>query len=129
MALFKEKIVELSSSDTVIAPDAFLKGDIIVKGSIKIEGNVEGSVNESRTVTIGKNGRIKGDISCDRCVVYGEIKGNIFASEHVEAMSNCRIEGDIKAVRVTMEEGAFFNGKCLMEAGPEKAAKETKKGE
>jgi len=123
MALFKDKMVELGISDTVIASDAYLRGDIVVKGSIKVEGQVEGSINEAKIVTIGKNGKIKGDITCEKCIVYGSVQGNIIASSLVEVMSDSRVEGDIKSLKVTIEEGAFFNGKCIMDSIPEKDSK------
>lgn len=127
MALFKEKMLEIGVSDTVIGTDAVFKGDIVVKGSVKVEGEIIGSVNEAKMVTVGKNGKIKGDITCERCVVYGEIKGNIFASELVEVMSNSRVEGDIKSTKVTIEEGAFFNGKCIMDSSIVNNVKNTEK--
>jgi cytoskeletal protein CcmA (bactofilin family) len=86
------------------------------KGSLRVDGRVDGSIVDAKTVTVGKSGKVKGDISCELCYVRGEVKGNIVALEQVEALSGSRIDGDIRAPRVMLEEGAVFNGNCAMES-------------
>ncbi|HOJ86297.1 MAG: polymer-forming cytoskeletal protein [Elusimicrobiales bacterium] len=114
MALIKEKISELTSSESVISADCIFTGNIVTKGSIKIEGTVDGSVSEAKEVFISKTAKITGDISGEKCVIYGNVKGNILASDMVEIMSSASVEGDVTALRIMIEEGANFNGKITM---------------
>lgn len=111
MAIFKDKISEFTVSETNISSDCIFTGNIITKGSIKIEGSIDGSITEAKEVFIGKTAKVNGDISCEKCIVYGTVKGNIFVKDIVEVMSSGVIEGDITASRIIVEEGGVLNGK------------------
>jgi len=114
MALIREKISELTSTESVISEDCIFTGNIVTKGSIKIEGTVDGSISEAKEVFISKTSKITGDISSEKCVIYGNVKGNILVNDMVEVMSSASIEGNITAPRIMIEEGAFFNGEINM---------------
>lgn len=117
MAMFKNTSIsfETKNGDTVIGNEAYFQGTLTAKGSLRIDGRVDGSVVDAKTVTIGKSGKVKGDVSCEVCYVCGEIRGNITALDHVEALAGCRIDGDIRSPKVMLEEGALFNGSCSMD--------------
>ncbi len=117
MAMFKNTSIsfETKNGDTVIGTEAYFQGTLTAKGSLRIDGRVDGSVVDAKTVTIGKSGKVKGDVSCEVCYVCGEIRGNITALDHVEALAGCRIDGDIRSPKVMLEEGALFNGSCSMD--------------
>ncbi|MEF3279713.1 MAG: polymer-forming cytoskeletal protein [Elusimicrobiota bacterium] len=114
MALIKEKLSEFTASETIISSDCVFTGNIITKGSIKIEGSVEGNISEAKEVFIGKTARVNGDVSSEKCIIYGNLKGNIFVKEIVEIMSSASVEGGITASRIMIEEGANINGKVEM---------------
>lgn len=126
MAMFKNTSIsfETKNGDTVIGNEAYFQGTLTAKGSLRIDGRVDGSVVDAKTVTIGKSGKVKGDISCEVCYVCGEIRGNITALDHVEALAGCRIDGDIRSPKVMLEEGALFNGSCSMDGGRKTERKE-----
>lgn len=79
MAIFKDKIVELNVSETYIAQDVLVKGDISLKGSIRVDGTLIGNISEAKSVSIGKSSKVNGNISCEKCDVYGQINGSIHA--------------------------------------------------
>jgi cytoskeletal protein CcmA (bactofilin family) len=108
---------ESKNGDTLIGNEAYFQGTLTAKGSLKIDGRVDGSVVDAKIVTVGKSGKIKGDISCEVCYLCGEVKGNITALDHIEAMNGCRVEGDLRAPKIMVEDGAIFNGNCRMEGG------------
>ena len=121
MGLFKNAAISFESrnGDTIIGHEAYFQGTLTAKGSLKIDGRIDGSLVDAKTVTLGKTGKIKGDISCEVCYVCGEVKGNITALDHIEAMSGSRIEGDLRAPKIIIDDGAIFNGNCRMESGSE----------
>jgi len=121
MGLFKNAGISCESrnGDTIIGNEAYFQGTLTAKGSLKIDGRIDGSLVDAKTVTLGKTGKIKGDISCEVCYVCGEVRGNITALDHIEAMSGSRIEGDLRAPKIIIEDGAIFNGNCRMENGNE----------
>ena len=117
MAFFNNAGVSFESKngDTVIGNEAYFQGTLTAKGSLHIDGRIDGSIVDAKTVTIGKSGKVKGDISCEICNIRGEVRGNIVALEHVEALAGSRLDGDIRSTRIMLEEGAVFNGNCSMD--------------
>ncbi len=124
MALFKNTNIsfETKNGDTVIGNEAYFQGTLTAKGSLRIDGRVDGSIVDAKIVTVGKSGKVKGDISCEICYVCGEVKGNITALDHIEAHAGSRVDGDIRSSRIMLEEGALFNGNCSMDSNVLKSA-------
>ena len=129
MGIFKSSAIsfETRNEDTIIGAEAYFQGTLTAKGSLKIDGRIDGSLADAKTVTIGKTGRIKGDISCEVCNVCGEVRGNVTALERIEAISGARIEGDLRAPRIMIEDGAIFNGNCRTENDSESGRAENEK--
>ena len=119
MAIFKSTGItfDTKNSDTVIGHEAYFQGTLTAKGSLRIDGRVDGSIVDAKLVTIGKTGKVKGDVSCEICSVSGEIKGNVAAIDHIEVLSGSKVDGDLRAPRIMIEEGAVFNGNCAMTSG------------
>jgi cytoskeletal protein CcmA (bactofilin family) len=117
MSIFKngKGAFDATNPDTVFGKEAYFQGTLTAKGSLKIDGRIDGSIVDAKMVTLGKTGKIRGDISCETCSVGGEVKGNILALTSIEVLSGARVEGDLRAPRIMLEEGAFFNGNCSME--------------
>ncbi|HCC49225.1 MAG TPA: hypothetical protein DEQ38_14075 [Elusimicrobia bacterium] len=125
MAMFKNTNIsfETKNGDTVIGNEAYFQGTLTAKGSLRVDGRIDGSIVDAKIVTVGKSGKVKGDISCEICYVSGEVKGNVTALDHIEAFSGSRVDGDMRAPRIMLEEGAIFNGNCSMDV-PRKAAEQ-----
>lgn len=124
MALFKNTNIsfETKNGDTVIGNEAYFQGTLTAKGSLRIDGRVDGSIVDAKIVTVGKSGKVKGDISCEICYICGEVKGNITALDHIEALAGSRVDGDMRSSRIMLEEGAMFNGNCSMDSNVLKSA-------
>lgn len=114
MSGLKGKISELTSTESVISEDCIFSGNINTKGCLKVEGVVEGNINASKEVFVAKTAKINGDITCEKCIIYGTINGNVTASEVVEVMSIGSVCGDITTSRIIVEEGGFISGKLNM---------------
>lgn len=110
MAL-REKLSEITATESIVSEDCTFCGNINTKGSLKIEGIVEGNIVQAKDVFIGKAARVNGDITCERCTVYGQVNGNITACGLIEVMSVGSVKGDIIASKIMIEEGGFVCGK------------------
>jgi cytoskeletal protein CcmA (bactofilin family) len=117
MALIKTKLAEITSTESIIAEDCIFTGNIVTKGSLRVDGVVDGNISEAKDVFVSKTGKVNGDISSEKCVVYGNVKGNIVVKEKLEIMSSSTIEGDITSPKILVEEGAIFNGNINMKKG------------
>jgi cytoskeletal protein CcmA (bactofilin family) len=88
-----------------------IKGEVSGDEDLLIQGTVDGSVNlEQQTVTVGKEGKVKADITGRVVTVEGEVEGNLKAEEQVVLRSSARVQGDIWAPRVVLEDGGVFRG-------------------
>ena len=118
--MFKQSqaLFETNNNDTIVGNEAYFKGTLTTKGSVLIDGKIEGSVFEAKTVSVGKTGKVTGDINCGSCCIAGEVHGNVVALESVELLAGSIINGDIKTKRMAMEEGSVFNGHCEMGSLP-----------
>ena len=92
-----------------------IEADITSDDDIIIEGKVKGNISVSKTVTIGKNGKVKADIKAAVVRIFGEAKGNIIASHKVELLSLGRYTGNIQSQKLVVEEGAILNGNINQE--------------
>ena len=113
------------------AQSGILSSGVSIKGSVKfsteliIDGEVEGSITSSGRLTVGKNARIRGEISTRSVVVHGTVDGNITAAERCELHSGCTLRGDIEAPRLVVDEDATFLGSAKIATGPKPAAKDS----
>lgn len=107
----------MESVISIIGPGMKLVGDCETDGTIRIEGSVEGSVKAGKAVVVGKDGKVKGDISTQDAVISGSVVGTVSADSRLELQATARIDGEIRARRMQLEEGAILNGTVQMAAG------------
>ncbi|WP_420636746.1 bactofilin family protein [Candidatus Palauibacter sp.] len=115
---------EVSDVVSVIAPGMTVLGDIRCEGTVRVEGKVEGSVQASKSVVVGKKGQVVGDIETQDVVVAGSVQGTVMGASRVELQETCHIDGDIRSRRIKLDEGGQIDGRFHMsKADPaEKAA-------
>ena len=104
----------MESVISIIGPGMKLVGDCETDGTIRIEGAVEGSVKAGKAVVVGKDGKVKGDITTQDAVISGTVVGTVSAESRLELQATARIDGEIRARRMQLEEGAILNGTVQM---------------
>ena len=102
-------------NQAVIGSTISIKGNLAGEEDLLIEGRLEGKI-ESRhhRVTIGKNGRIKGDIYGKVVTVEGTVEGNLYGEEQLIVRQSGTIRGNIVSPRVALEDGSNFKGSIDM---------------
>jgi len=101
---------------SIIGPGMKVVGDCETDGTLRIEGSVEGRVRAGKAVVVGKDGRVKGDITTQDAVISGTVVGTLSAESRLELQATARIDGEIRARRMQLEEGAILNGTVQMGA-------------
>ncbi|WP_420449444.1 bactofilin family protein [Candidatus Palauibacter sp.] len=121
---------ELSDVVSVVAPGMTILGDVMCDGTVRVEGKIEGSIKATKSVVVGKDGRITGDIETQDVVVAGTVVGTVVGASRVELQETCRIEGDIRSRCVKLDEGGQIEGRLHMtaKATGEKTAAAPQKG-
>ena len=113
---------ELGDVVSIIGPGMKVVGDCTSDGTIRVEGRVDGSVAAAKSVVIGKDGMVKGDISTQDAIIAGKVSGSVSAESRIELQATCRVQGDIRSRRVKLDEGGQVDGQLHMGASGSSAA-------
>ncbi|WP_374389993.1 polymer-forming cytoskeletal protein [Brevundimonas sp.] len=99
-----------SSSLSTLSAGVKYEGNISGAGDLQIEGSLKGDVRVAR-VTIGEGGSVEGTVHADVLDVRGRVTGAIVAKQ-VRLYATSRVEGDITQEQLSVEQGAWFQGRC-----------------
>ena len=99
----------------------FFKGELSADEDIVLFGRVEGSITHTGSVTIGIGGVVLGNVRARCITVKGTVEGDLEASDSVVVAPSAVVNGDIVAVRVSIVDGARFNGAVEMLRSPVEA--------
>lgn len=98
-------------------PQFYITHDVCIHGNLEaaahghVDGTVEGTIKlGDRTLTIGRKGRVIGEVRAATVVVRGNLKGDVYAAEAVEIAAGASVEGNVEAPRFVLAEGADFKG-------------------
>ena len=104
---------------TLIGEDVVIQGTISGTGHIVIQGRVKGNLEvHGDHITIGRNGRVEGEIKAREATISGRMDGKIAASASVHIARSADFRGEIKTGRISIDDGAIFNGKIEMDRDP-----------
>jgi cytoskeletal protein CcmA (bactofilin family) len=101
---------------SVIGPDLTILGNLISKGEVHVDGEVQGDIHGSH-ITIGEKAKITGSIIAEEVVVRGHVMGSI-RGRRVMLQSSSHVDGDIYHQALSIEQGAFFEGKSRRAEDP-----------
>jgi len=90
------------------------KGELRADEDFVLQGRVEGSIHHSKNLTIGTDGIVKGDSRALTIVVDGTIEGDLYALDSISLRATAKVQGNLLAPRISIAEGAVFNGKVDM---------------
>jgi cytoskeletal protein CcmA (bactofilin family) len=108
-----DKVVSAKTDTKIAIVGKTLQFDGNIKGEedLLIEGVVEGIINLSNaSVTVAKNGLVRGDIVAKTILIKGEVRGEMRGNEIVEIAPSGVVHGDIRAPRVLLQDGCQFKG-------------------
>ncbi len=101
---------------SVIGPDLLLTGNLVSNGEVQIDGEVQGDVHGSH-VLIGSNARITGSVIGEEVILRGHVMGSV-RGQNVMLQATSRVEGDIYHKNLSIEQGAYFEGKSSRSEDP-----------
>jgi cytoskeletal protein CcmA (bactofilin family) len=97
------------STPSIITRDMHMLGNIISDGVVDFDGTLDGNIR-CNIFTLRSTGAVKGEIVASTVYVYGKVKGLIRA-KNVHLYTSCNVEGIIMHEAITIEDGAFVDGK------------------
>ena len=95
---------------------AAMQGSVVFSDpvNLQISGKFEGNLTIKGNLIIGKDADVRADIIGENIVIAGSITGKIKAILILKLTSTAQVTADIEALKLCIEEGAIFNGKCKM---------------
>jgi len=101
---------------SVLGPTLRFKGELTADEDLLIQGQLEGSIEHTRSLTIGTEGGVKGNIRARTVIIDGTVEGDVHGVEAVTVRETARVRGNIFAPRVGLADGAKFTGKIDMDS-------------
>ncbi len=108
--------------DLVIEGPLFLLRTAVVTGNVhagscQMDGLVEGRVEVTSDLAIGKTGQLNSDAVAGRNVdISGQVNGSVVTPGRLRMAAGSVVNGDVRVRVLNMEEGAALNGVCTMRA-------------
>jgi cytoskeletal protein CcmA (bactofilin family) len=103
-------------SSSVIGAGLTITGNLDCKGELQIDGKVEGDIHAQRII-IGQGAHTTGNLVAETVEVRGGVQGSIRGNA-VAFQSSSRVEADVFHKSLTIEQGAFFEGKSRRSDDP-----------
>jgi cytoskeletal protein CcmA (bactofilin family) len=99
----------------VLGKTLLFRGELTAEEDVILQGRVEGSIRHARSLIIGPDGSVLGDVYASHLTVEGLVEGDLHCSEAVIVRATAQVRGNIFAPRVGIMEGATFNGRVEMD--------------
>ena len=90
------------------------KGELEFEDTMRIDGKFNGKIHSKNELIVGESAHIEGDIHVGRIAISGTVVGKIVAEQRVEIHRNGKVYSDIDTPALIIEEGAIFQGNCVM---------------
>ncbi len=99
---------------SLLGPDLVVEGRLSGAGEVHVDGRVIGEIRLGR-LTLGESGFVEGSIEAEYVDIRGRVVGTIQAVS-VRIAASAHVEADITLQQLSMEAGAFFQGRCMQVA-------------
>lgn len=117
MALLSRRATPVAESDEkTIEINAQMQGTLSFKDpvNLKVNGNFNGTLECKGTLTIGNSAFVEAHITGENIIIAGKIRGDVVAHKMLVLMPTAILSGNITTPKLTIVEGAIFQGKCQM---------------
>jgi len=119
---------DLGEVNCFLGEGSRFKGELSFQGAFRVDGQLEGDSVRGEVLIVGERGQVDAEIQVEILQVSGRVWGNIAAKRWVELLDSSHVTGTIRTPRLTIWQGAVFNGRCEMPApqGHENGASQLK---
>lgn len=98
-----------ASETTIVASGAQIEGIFNCQTRLHVDGVIIGKVLSDSIVTIGKQGKISGEIHASRLIINGLFEGNANC-DNVEVLEGGKFLGKVISKELIIEAKAIFEG-------------------
>lgn len=115
------------SVPSIISADLSITGDLVSQGEIQVDGTIEGDI-ECRSLVIGINGSVTGEVTADDVRIHGSVSGQVRAKS-VYLASTAHMVGDIVHESLAIEPGGLHGGPLPPVAGRQRVYRQPPAGQ
>ena len=109
---------------TTISRGLSITGSLTADEPVSINGTLNGEVLvANHAVTVESSGRVDGAVTARVITVIGGSIGRLIARDVVRVLEGATVNADVASPKLTLEEGAVFNGRVDGGARAEAAAR------
>jgi len=108
MAMFDKKNIKTDAT-TIISQGSVIKGELELSAKLHVEGKIEGKINSTNLISIGKTGHIKGEVKANKLLVDGNFEGKV-NTDILEITKSGKVIGDIIIKDLIIDQGGVFEG-------------------
>lgn len=101
----------------MVAEGTRIEGQVTFDHISRVHGVLVGEVRakEGSTLILSETAVVEGNIEADILMIDGYVHGDVSAKTRIVISRTGRVVGNIKTPSLTLEFGAFFEGRCAME--------------
>ncbi|KPF82627.1 cell shape determination protein CcmA [Brevundimonas sp. AAP58] len=96
---------------STLSSDLQFDGNVSGAGDLQVDGAIKGDVRVGRLI-VGETGAIEGAVTAEYLEVRGRVVGAV-AGKQVKLVSTAYVDGDITAEQLSIDIGAYFQGRVL----------------
>jgi cytoskeletal protein CcmA (bactofilin family) len=93
---------------------ATFRGELDFEDTMRIDGKFHGTIRSKNELIVGESAHIEGEVHVGRIAISGTVVGKITADQRVEIHRNGKVYSDVDTPALIIEEGAIFQGNCVM---------------
>jgi len=120
-------VAQKSEPKTSIIDDALaITGNVKTEGNLRLDGTLRGDIH-CLSLIIGQDAGLEGNVVAEEVVIGGRLKGSV-RTLHVTLKAKSHVEGELYHRSLTIEQGAYFEGKSRRVDNPLAVASEPRDG-
>jgi cytoskeletal protein CcmA (bactofilin family) len=89
-------------------------GRISGQDNVTLHGSLDGDIDLTGHLVIGRHAVVEGNVTAESVTAGGKFSGTLAAGSILQIESGASIAGDVTTPRLTVQEGALFNGELKM---------------
>jgi cytoskeletal protein CcmA (bactofilin family) len=96
-------------------------GELRFRDTFRVDGRVQGKIVSDNTLIVGESGQIDAEIDGGTVSIRGTVSGRVHGRQKIELLAGAKVQGTLVSPKLVIEEGAFFEGTCDMNAAAKRA--------
>ncbi|MEW6456883.1 MAG: polymer-forming cytoskeletal protein [Acidobacteriota bacterium] len=110
---------KFSEVKNTIGKGVKIKGEFYSDEDVFFDGELEGKIEVKKSMVIGKNSKIGGEIKANEIMIGGKVEEKIHAVSRVEIIPSGVLVGDVFSQKIVIAEGAKLSGNVDMNVSVE----------